>query len=156
MQFWKKNYLRFTAIAAINLGFFIAYRIYMHKNFITPLKIKDFKPFHMLSCLSLDFEEYPKELATLNFEKFDDDLDELNIACFKYQNILFSIQKYTHSPAHHYTVFVDIKDCHRERKDPQDIVLKALKSLNLNKIPVSWINMQLGSSFKLFEHYRKS
>lgn len=156
MQIWKENYLRITAIAAINLGFFITYLIYTHKRQIISIRTKDFKPFHMLPCLSLDFEQYPKDLSTLNFEKVDDDLDELNVACFKYQNVLLSIQKYTNSPSHGYDVFVDIRDCHRYRKDPQDIALQAIKSLNLNEIPVSWINMQLGSSFKFFEHYRKN
>ena len=156
MQIWKENYLRITAIAAINLIFFIIYLIHTNKLQIILIRKKDFKFSHMLPCLSLNFDGYPKKLATLNFEKVKDDFNELNIACFKYQNIMFSIQKYTNNPSLNYNVFVDIRDCHRERKHPQDIALKAIKALQLNKILVSLISMELGSSFKFFERYRKN
>lgn len=155
MKNWEKNYLRFIAVAAINAGIFIAYRLYMHRHHVTSIKAKDFTPAHMLPCLALDFEGYSEHLKRLEFAHVEDDLDNLDIACFKYQDIFCSIQKYKHSQSSNYNVFVDIKGCHKYKKNPKDIALKALMALQLNEIPVSWINMELEEAFNLFKDYHK-
>ena len=155
MQTWKKYYLRFITAVALNAGIFIAYRLYMHKHHVTSIKAKDFKPFHMLPCLSLNFDGYPEKLAMLTFEKVEDDLDEIEVACFKYQNIWCSIQRYKNSSRFDYNVFVDIKDCHRYGKNPKNVALNLLQALQFNEIPVSWINMELGRAFELFKNYHK-
>lgn len=140
MANWKKYYLRFVGVAALNAAAFVSYRLYVHnlKNKIKPIDYENFSTKGLVAVVKLNFTSNQELLNSFKFVKHNDGVDKITIAPFEAQQVWFSLQKYQQSPKYHYNLYVDVDACQRKGIKLRDFVEQVLVGLGLSDVPTIW------------------
>lgn len=154
MEKWQKYHLKFTGAVALNAGIFAAYRLYVHyqKNKLKFLQKEDFHAIEVEPYALLDFSEHQHLLSLVKFEEIDDDLGVRNCAFFQYKNIYILLSRYSHYPAHQYSLYIDVPGVFEADKTPSEIGEQFLLASHFNGAEVVWVNKEIDVHLKYCEN----
>ncbi len=140
---WIKPVLGLAAVAAVQAGVFVAYRLSVDRDKKTAkrMDIKLFNTVASTQVATLDFSADVDKIAELNFLEKKTDVDKLYIAPFEYREVAVSIQKYQQSAKNKYGVYIDFYGLNRAGLTPQIFLNEFLEQLNLSQF-ITDINTQ--------------
>lgn len=139
---WKKYYNNFVTITSIHAAAFMAYRLYVHyrQNRLNYLTSDDFKEKDLLPFKTFNFSSHPEHLALIHWEEINDALGAAKAAFFEYKGIIFTLTHYGTDKDNHYTLWIDVESCKKDKKNPNDIAEKFIEAIGFKSVPVTWFN----------------
>lgn len=132
---WIKPVLGLAAVAAVQAGVFVAYRLAIDKDkrTVKRMDINLFNTVALTQVATLDFTSDTDKILELKFIEKKTDVDKLLIAPFEYREVAVSIQKYQQSPKNKFNIYIDFYGLDRSGISPQVFLNEFLEQLNLTQ-----------------------